>query len=319
MKTEKDTLSLVNPRWPEAQWDISGAFCNDKQILAFHDFFVNVFHYKPFNLVHGSPLFDWNSGRVKLNLSCDVEQIKSAGLAYAERGIAIDYTFTNTLLTKEDLKNQLGNALLKFATKQNPTKENGIIMASDHLYAHVKTNFPELKTVSSILKVSTEKGKGKLDYYRALADKYDKVMIHPDDTFNFKLLEQLENKHQFELIINEYCIRNCPIRHLHYKSLSQSALNFFGHEDEFEKTRRGNGCSSLNVLLNSTTKNVSALNTAEIEQLYQMGFRVFKMQGRGMTNASGILFDLLRLLLNSERDDAIILTRLKRQFLESLV
>ena len=32
--------SIVNPHWPEAFWDVSGAFVNDRELLLFHDFFL---------------------------------------------------------------------------------------------------------------------------------------------------------------------------------------------------------------------------------------------------------------------------------------
>lgn len=310
--------SIVNPLWPDAHWDVSGAFVNDRELLLFHDFFLQTTGVKILKLVHGSPLFLWNSGRVQARAACTAEQMRDAGLAYAHRGIAVDLTFTNHLLKEEHLSDPTGNALLQFFAKNNPTKNNAVICASDALYEHVGKNYPTLKRVSSILKVTVENGHGNADYYRRLADRYDKVMIHPDDGMNFKMLEKLEDKDRYEILVNEYCIRGCKIRPWHYKYLSSLALNYFGHVDEkFDERWKNNGCSDLNVLVADPERRTVAMTQDEIRRAYDLGFRKFKVQGRGMLNGAGVLFDLLRLALREDNPGENFVQRMKLQFLEA--
>lgn len=315
----KADCSVVNPLWPDAEWDVSGAFANDRELLLFHDFFLQVFGVKLLKLVHGAPLCLWNSGRVLPHLICTAEQIRDAGKAYTRRNIAIDLTFSNHLLKEEHVGDETGNAILKFFEHNNPTGKNAVILASEALYAHVKKNYPKLKTVSSIIKVAVEHGRGKADYYRRLAERFDKVMIHPDDAWNFSMLETLEDKSRYEILVNEYCIRSCKIRHLHYRSLSQSAINYFGAKDaEFEKLFPNNGCSDIRKLLSDPARGTAALSQNEIQRLYEMGFRKFKVQGRGMGNAGGSIFDLLRLTLREDAPGENHMHRTKLQFLEAL-
>lgn len=319
MSSTQSPTSVLNPLWPNAEWDVSGAFANDRELLLFHDFFFKIFGLKLIRLVHGAPLCLWNSGRVLPRLLCSAEQIRDAGKAYAQRGIAIDLTFSNHLLTEEHVKDETGNAILTFFARNNPSGGNSVIMASEALYAHVKKNYPTLRTVSSIIKVAVEHGRGKADYYRRLAERFDKVMIHPDDAWNFPMLEQLEDKERYEILVNEYCVRGCKIRHLHYRSLSQSAINYFGAKDEeFEKLFPKNGCSDIRQLLSDREHGTTALATDEIRRLYDMGFRKFKVQGRGMANVGGPLFDLLRLCLREDFPGDNCMHRLKLQFLEAL-
>ena len=311
--------SVLNPLWPDAEWDVSGAFSNDRELLLFHDFFRQVFGVRVPALVHGAPLCLWNSGRVLPKLICTAEQIRDAGLAYTRRGISVDLTFSNHLLTEKHLADETGNAILKFFERNNPARGNGVIMASDALYGHVKKNYPTLRTVSSIIKVTVEHGRGKLDYYRRLAERYDKVMIHPDDAWNFDLLEKLEDKSRYEILVNEYCVRNCRIRHLHYRSLSNSALDYFGAKDtEFDKLFPNNGCSDMRGLMCDPDHGSSALALDEIRRLHELGFRKFKVQGRGMANAGGSIFDLLRLTLRDDAPGENFMHRAKLQFLEAL-
>ena len=211
-------------RWPEAEWDVSGAFAKDAVLLRFYDFCKKRLGYAPFAVVHGSPLFHWNCGRVLSMLLRSDHEINTAAAEYVKRGIPVDLTFTNVNLKEADMKDVLGNRLLRFfAERSTPDMQHAVIIGSDALYNHVKTNYPRLKTVSSILRITCDGGKGKLDSYLRLAEKYDKVMIHPDDVFNYELLEKLEDKGRYELILNEYCMRNCPIRAFHYTTMAEQA------------------------------------------------------------------------------------------------
>ena len=144
-------------------------------------------------------------------------------------------------------------------------------------------------------------------------------MVHPDDVLNYDLLEQIEDKERHILLVNEYCIRNCPLRPLHYKTLSESAFNFLSYDSsEFEKRQSTNGCQDLMTLLTDPKRGVLCLNTPEIQRLRDMGFRHFKLQGRGHNNASSILFDLLRLALRNDAADENAMHFAGQMFWESL-
>ncbi|MBR3926110.1 MAG: hypothetical protein IKJ58_05035 [Akkermansia sp.] len=286
-------------RWPEAEWDVSGAFAKDAVLLRFHDFCREHLGYAPFAVVHGSPLFRWNCGRVLSMLMRSETEINTAAAGYVKRGIPVDLTFTNPLLREEDMKNMLGNRLLSFFAAQSiPKVRHAVIIGSEALYAHVKTNYPQLNTVSSILRITCDGGKGQLDSYLRLAERYDKVMIHPDDVFNFDLLEKLEDKGRYELILNEYCMRNCPMRAFHYTTMAEQAFDIDGYDTtKFYKALSRNGCSSTNAMLADPAVGVAALTTPEIDRLYEMGFRKFKLQGRAHPNALPLINDLLRFML----------------------
>lgn len=310
----------LNPDWPDAVWDVSGAFVNDRELIAFHDFCRLLLRFEPFHIVHGAPLCTWNSGRVLKHLMRDAEEIRAAGLEYEKRNIALYYTFTNLMLKQEHMTDPLGNALLVFAQKHNPTHRNAVILASDALREHVRREYPSLRVVSSILKITNGGGKGKLDMYKRLADEYDEVMVHPDDVLNYDLLEKIEDKERHILLVNEYCIRDCPLRPYHYKTLSEMALDFFGHDSaDFDERQNRNGCKDIGTLLTHERHSVLALTTAEIKRLRDMGFRHFKMQGRGHANASSILFDLLRLVLRNDAEDENAMHALGQRFWESIL
>ena len=310
----------LNERWPDAEWDVSGAFAYDRELLSFFDYCRLLLGFEPFHMVHGAPLCLWNSGRVMQHLLRSAEEIRAAGLAYEARKIAVFLTFSNQELREEHLKDPLGNAICTFFTRHNPTGRNTVILASDVLRDHLRREFPQLRLISSILKITKMGRKGDADAYRALAEEYDEVMLHPDDAFNFDMLEKLEEKDRYIVLINEYCIRNCPIRAFHSQTMSQMSLNYTGYDDtEFERRRSTNGCMNLLTLLANPDKGVLALSTPEIERLYAMGFRHFKVQGRGAPNAGPISLDLLRLVLGRDTDDENAMHRNSQMFWESIL
>ncbi len=310
----------LNPRWADAVWDVSGAFANDRELVAFFDFCKLLLDFEPYHLVHGAPLCAWNSGRVLRHMMREAMEIRNAWLDYEQRGIAVYLTLTNLVLGEEHLKDPLGNALCEFSAKHNKTGRNAVIVGSQLLSDHIRKEYPTLRQVSSILRITADRGKGKLDAYRRLAEQYDEVMMHPDDVLNYDMLEQLGDKERYILLVNEYCIRNCPLRGLHYDSLSHTALDFLSYDTaEFDAKQANNGCRSLYTLLTDERRGVLALDTPEIQRLRDMGFRHFKLQGRGHANAMAILTDLLRLVLRQDEAGENAMHAVGQRFWESIL
>ncbi len=310
----------LNPHWADAVWDVSGAFVDDRELVAFFDFCKLLLGFEPYHLVHGSPLCAWNSGRVLRHMMREAAEIRNAWLDYERRGIAVYLTFTNLVLEEKHVKDPLGNALCEFSTKHNATGRNAVIVGSDLLHEHIRREYPSLRQVSSILRITADRGKGKLDAYRRLADEYDEVMVHPDDVLNYELLEKLEEKERYILLVNEYCIRNCPLRGLHYDSLSRTSLDFLSYDTSaFDEKQAKNGCRSLYTLLTDEHRGVLALDTPEIGRLHDMGFRHYKLQGRGHVNAMPILNDLLRLVLRQDEATENAMRALGQRFWESIL
>lgn len=291
----------LSPHRTEAVWDVSGAFVADRELVAFHQFCREALGLEPFHIVHGAPLCLWNSGRVLSHMMREAEDVRQAGLAYEQLGISVYLTFTNLLLGPQELKDPTGHALCRFFTRHNPTGRNAAIIANHGLRELLRREYPDLRLISSVLHITNNEPERSPDVYRRLADEYDEVMVHPDDVRRPELLEKLENKDKYILLVNEYCIRNCPIRSFHYRSLSEQALNFLSYDDSrFAQAQANNGCGNLHTLLSDEKRRVLALNEPEINALYDMGFRHFKLQGRGHANAAPLLADLLRLILRSD-------------------
>jgi hypothetical protein len=306
---------LKNPDLPEARWDVSGAFIYQNLLIKIQDFFT--FMGIPLlSCVHDAPLCLWNSGRVKMGFQVDQSIVHMALQNYSLRRIPVHLTFTNSMLSPEYLADPKGNILLEMLTDFNQSRENGVIVCSELLADHVKKNFPALKLVSSVVKVSHEDGKGKLDYYRGLEAKYDKIMVHPDDNFNLELLAKLENKDRYEILVNEPCIKDCQVRKMHYQILSRISMNYLDSalNNQEAELRQRNDCANAGDLLFSNNRRTLILSRNEVKQIYDLGFRNFKIQGRGMTNDNAMAHEIFRLALNYNPDCDHLTTRMVQRF-----
>ncbi len=295
--------SALHPLWPEARWNISGLFVFDRVIFDLLTVLEDRFGAKPIiDSIHGAPGVLWNSGRIS-----EVEPVKPKEIAQATdmfnaMGIGVYFTFTNHLLSKGDLDDTTCNAMLEAI--DNGRGMNGVILASDLLYEHVRTKFPSLKLTASIVKVSVDDGEGKSSYYAKACERFDSVMLHPDDAFKPALLEKLD-RDKIEIIVNENCVRHCSIRSLHYKLMVEQ----FNILQEYKRTGKKQPLplekhenERCLMPLQKLTGNDRSCNLTEDELagIYNQGYRRFKLQGRG-DSPTAFMYDLTRYLLEPGR------------------
>lgn len=303
---------LLNPWWPDARWDVSGAFSFDNDLVPLYRMIFGELGIEPFSSVHGAPLCLWGGGRFKWQFHYEPADIQRIVKMYADAELPLRLTFSNSSLVETDLRDPRGNFILDGLSRLNPTGENGVILCSDLLRTHIRRHFPDLKLVASLIKITGEDGKGNLDYYRRLADVFDKVMIHPDDNFKLDLLAKIENKDRYEIMVNGPCVRDCPMRKKHFRLTEAMSRNPLDSNAEEERARMvlGTQCFNLRQVLLSTDRRTSILSDNEIRRLYDMGFRNFKIQGRCLGTSAAILIEIFRLVFNHDPDCSHLSARL---------
>jgi hypothetical protein len=287
--------SLINPDWPEAEWDVSGAFVFDFMFLQFNTFLLKNTGLRLLRQVHGAPVCHWNGGRFNPAVF-DQDKIDPLIRSYSDSGIAVRATFTNYNITRESLSDSLGNLVLDALHRHNRTGRNGVIVCEEILREHVRARYPELTVVASVTKIAKESGGGDLAYYRSLESNYDQIMIHPDDNLRPELIGQLENKEKYEILVNEPCISNCKLRRHHYQLLSDCHTHFLDYSRirKVAEHMQSSSCTNIHRLPPDSGKRSLILHSAELKRLYDLGFRKFKLQGRGMRSDQGLLFEFAR-------------------------
>lgn len=291
---------IFHPGWPGADWNLSALFAHDELIIEFITMLQTCFDApNPVHSVHGSIPIKWNSGRIA-GSTLTATQVQEKIQPYFDWGTRVYFTFSNHLLEEDDLDDPTGNFMLKLIAAAG--NENGVIVSSDLLSDYIHDTFPELIQIASVVKVTLEKGKGKLDYYKDLEERFDKYVVHPDDNFNYELLEKLDPA-KAEFLLNEPCLINCANRIRHYELIAQTGLdirNVFAQEELKEFTECT--CESIpftRQLEQQEIRRNLCLGLDEVQKLAELGFYKFKLQGRNYGH-NMFLYDLTRYLLEPE-------------------
>jgi len=280
-----------HPLWPEARWNLTGLFGHDLLTLQVFSILRDKFRcHLAIDSIHGAPQVPWNCGRLMTTPVPTQAGVQSMVSTFNDVGVGVYFTFTNHLLTESDLDHPACNMLLE--SIDNGRGMNGVILSSDLLYDYIRRRHPELKLTASVVKVTEEEKRGDVAYYRLAQERFDSVMVHPDDGFVPEVLAELD-RDKVEILVNEDCAYRCAHRIRDYQMMALVMRGEVAGGEELERTTvRKSYCRLPQARL---VPDVRCCNftTAEMIRVYEMGFRRFKLQGRQNMPAT-FLFDLLR-------------------------
>lgn len=247
----------------------------------------------PVRYLYGSPKVLWNGGRLLITDRPYTHQQLHDELAGAvARGITPLLTFSITDLTPADLEDPAGNELLALADQVG----GGVIVVHPLLRDYIRRHYPRVEVHASLVMTCFAETRD-LAYYQGLARDYDRYVVHPDDNFQPDLLAQLP-KEKAEIILNERCGYQCPRRKEHYLSTTQDQRVLLGGEGEL--THFLDRCPYVPDFKQRQTKERSISLTVRDEvRLGELGFRLFKLQGR-LDIPYVFFFDFLRYTLENE-------------------
>jgi len=289
--------AALHPLWPEARWNVSGLFAHGRLIYDLYHIVTRRFEC-PLRLesVHGAPAVPWNSGTAS-QVPVHLKALAATVRAFNDAGIGVFFTFSNHLLEKGDLDNRVCNQMLEVI--DNDRGLNGVVLAGDLLFDYLRRERPRLKLTSSVVKVTMENGRGNVDYYQALAERFDSVTLHPDDGFEYDLLDQLDRE-KIEIVVNEDCVFHCKARHTHYEVLARCRKTGGDSGREAKQALAQQATRCLMPFQRLDGKNRSCNFTVEeMKRVYDTGFRRFKLQGR-KDEANQFLYDVLRFMVEPE-------------------
>lgn len=273
-----EVSSIVNPDMPGILWNLSGFGCHISPLIYFLNFLNIHKGLSVIKSVHGSPNCTWNGGRPS-HTSFD-GNIESAIKEINGMGVGIYLTFTNRLIENKHLADTIGNYLLDLIYERPDL--NGVIVVSDLLSDYIRRIKPLMPQFCSIVKITNEKGTGKLDYYKQMEERFDLVVVHPDDNFNLELLDGLDRK-KAELLVNEPCLYKCPFRQEHYDIFAahniENNFEYLKINNDFRAQKCG-ASKELQKLSKGLTHRTCYLGIDDVQKLYDMGFRHFKIRGR---------------------------------------
>lgn len=160
------------------------------------------------------PFALWNGGRLVMHDQCDGAFVKNVIKSANDAGIPIRYTFTNPLLTREDLDDPFCN----FCMDAADNGMNEVIIVSPVLEEYLREKYPSYQYNSSTCKEIRDVQ----DLDKELAQDYQYVVLDYNLNGKWELLEGLKRKEKLEILVNPVCVPDCKRRGDHYKHIAQS-------------------------------------------------------------------------------------------------
>ncbi len=223
------------------------------------------------------PTSKWNGGRYCGGDQCNSAYIRQVIKAVNAEGIPIRFTYTNPLITEEDLKDPYCN----FCLQEADNGLNEVIVVSPILEQYLRENYPNYKLTSSTCKALKD-----IDAVNAELEKdYHIVVLDYNLNNKFDFLEQIKKKEKCELLANCCCIPNCPRRGEHYRFVAQQEQIALknrtlpaNRQIEIPKWQCEWGENASVYIFKNYETHISP--EAIWEKYVPMGFNQFKLEGR---------------------------------------
>lgn len=217
----------------------------------------------------------WGGGRVGFG----DERPGNVASLMREYEISARLTFSNSLLRSEHLSDKRCNRLCELF-EHNSNVQNGVIIYSEQLLEHIKSQYPGFYFVSSTTKVLTDFNDLKEELNR---EEFRYVV--PDFRLNkeFDKLNSLSDwqKKKVEFLCNECCWFGCYDRKNCYEAVSRKSLGE-GDSDHIcvsPDARKG-------YVFSDAMKNPGFIGIEDIQKIYApKGFDNFKIEGRSLGSA----------------------------------
>lgn len=215
--------------------------------------------------VYGSPgAAIWNGGRFvgRMMTKQELTEIK---LFMEEKQIPVRFTFTNCLIKEEHLNDTYCNNILAIFVNGN----NEIICNSPLLEDALRKKYMNFyKFISS----TTKRLQDKQEQLDEIEKDYYLVVLDYDHNYDDIFLKKIKNKDKCEILCNPVCRPNCPNRARHYENISYCQLN--NAPDELMK------CDDSCKTFAQARKNENFISIERINELLELGFSNFKLEGR---------------------------------------
>lgn len=160
------------------------------------------------------PFALWNGGRLIQGDQCDAEYVHNVIKSVNGAGIPVRYTFTNPLLTENDLDDPFCN----FCLEAGDNGMNEIMIFSPILEKYIREKFPSYSLNSSTCKEIKD-----VDQLNEEIKKdYKYVVLDYNLNNRWDLLDKVEGKEKLEVLVNTLCVPGCKRRGDHYKHIGKN-------------------------------------------------------------------------------------------------
>ena len=290
---------LTRDYLPEAVWTVGGALRFDNSLSVLNNFLSQTLSLRRFHNVAGAPPCAWSLDWFVQRRPIAFDAYCNALEKYALQNTGVVLVFDNPNLSKADLEDPYGLGLVQELYNRDRLRKNAVAVASDALAARLRTALPKLKIYCHANRLVMEKGKRTAALYNKLATQYDRVCLHPADAVKPSITSALVDKSKFDIIMNDSCLRTCPVRREHIALLAEMRRAPY---DTALMRRRSDlisrvACQKMNPA-ELQQKASCNLTRDEASALYAAGFRSFIIQAQQFRNEMTLLWDIFHCMLD---------------------
>ena len=290
---------LTRDYLPQARWTVGGAMRFDNSLLTIHNFLNQMLGVRRFDCVAGCPPCSWTLDWFVQRRPIAFDSYCQALEAYAQQQVGVILVFDNPNLSEADMADSYCIGLVQELYKRDRVRKNAVCVASDALATRLRAALPQLKIYCHANRLVMEKGKRSAALYNKLATQYDRVCLHPADAVKPSITSALEQKEKFDIVINDPCLRNCPVRREHTALLAD--MRRAPYDTELMRRRADLisrvGCQKCTPA-ELQQKASCNLTRDEATALYAAGFRSFIIQAQQFRNEMTLLWDIFQCMLD---------------------
>ncbi len=297
--TEQEALQnlhfLIEHDMPDARWTIGGAMRYDRSLQNLASFFTRSLGVRRIHTVGAVVPCLWSLDWFVQRRPVALDAFISALEAYAHAGIGVTLVFDNPFVREEDLNEAYALRLVHELYQRDRVRLNAVCVASDRLAAHLREVAPRLPLHCHMNRLVVEQGRRTAALYNKLATQYNRVCLHPADAAKPALIAALAAPSQFDVVMNDPCLRSCPARREHLRLLADMrqapyALDNMRRRSELLERV---GCHKVDsaALHQKATCN---LTREEAHALYAAGIRSFIVQSQQFRNEMTLLWDIFQ-------------------------
>ncbi len=291
---------LVENDMPEARWTVGGGMRYDSSLTAIAAFFMRSLGVRSINNVAAVVPCRWSLDWFVQRRPVAADEYAAALEGYAHMGIGVTLVFDNPFIREEELEDSYGLQLVRELCQRDRARLNAVCVANDKLAERLRAFEPHLPLHCHMNRLVVEQGRRTLALYNKLARQYDRVCLHSADAAKPALITGIEQPSRFDVIMNDPCLRTCPVRGEHLRLLAAMRrepymVNFMQQRSELLARA---GCHNVDAAALHQKASCN-LSREEAHALYAAGFRSFIVQAQQFRNEMTLLWDVFQCLFNA--------------------
>lgn len=188
-----------------------------------------------------------------------------------KNGIQFNYVINATCMTNEEISKSGFKRIKDFFEMLDGIGISWVTISLPSLMEIAKYTAPNLKIKAST--VSQINSPHKAKYYEKLGIR--RIVLDEDIYRDFNTLKSIRKVYtgDLEIIVNSFCVNDCPFKMFHYNSFSHS------HTNRDECSYFSSRCQHIHIGPENYMK-LNWIRPEDIHYYYDIGINYFKIQGR---------------------------------------